>query len=255
MSDRACLDPEAEARATKDGDFANVDRREETPQERYRSDAMEKMWWSILHESNGETLFSTGGWDGSLLGSSCFEPYFDIKKQMAVIRTVDPSGVIVVRGLDDPHKFQRVYRFWHAPLETVKAEYRDQTFDDLPCQINDLESTHKVGNVPMATLVEVKDKVTTTRFALGANTNGTKGKSTPLLESRHDLGFVPFVIVPNIGPERDIWGWADYEFYRDLTGYIPAGLSVEEAAALRSSDSEEYLAVVTYLVQRSSAHS
>ena len=35
---------------------AIVDRREETAQERYRSDTMEKMWWGTLHASGGASL-------------------------------------------------------------------------------------------------------------------------------------------------------------------------------------------------------
>lgn len=202
---------------------AIVDRREETAQERYRSDTIEKLWWAILHESDGETLMATGGWDGSQLGAACFEPYFDVDKQMPLIRAVDPAGVLVVRGIDNPHNFQRVYRFWQAPLATVKAEYRDVTFDGYPCQVEGIESTHKVGQVPMVTLVQVKDKNQTIRFALG----GSAKDSIPLLRVHHGLGFTPFVVIPNIGPERDVWGWADYEFYRALAAYIPALFSRE----------------------------
>jgi hypothetical protein len=206
---------------------AVVDRREETPQERYRSDTMEKMWWGILHESGGDTLFATGGWDGSQLGATCFEPYFDVKKQVPCIRAIDPAGVLVVRGLDDPHDFQRYYRFWQVPLATARAEYRDLEFDGVAIQVNDLESTHKVGNVPMVTLVQVTDKQRTLRFALG------KDRTTPLYENVHGLGFVNFVVIPNIGPYRDIWGWADYEFIRSLAFYIP-DLFSREADIIRS---------------------
>src|SRR6187549_170990 len=49
-----------------------VDRREESPQERFRSDTMEKMVWGIIRESKGETEFADAAWDGSQLGASCF---------------------------------------------------------------------------------------------------------------------------------------------------------------------------------------
>ena len=208
---------------------AMVDRREETPQERYRSDTIEKMWWGILRESNGETMFASAGWDGSQLGSACFEVYFDLDKQMPVIRVVDPAGVIVVPGVSDPHAYQRVYRFWQVPLASAQAEYRDHDFRGVTVGLGEMASTHKIGNLPMVTLVQMADKKRTIRFALGSG----KVKALPLLQYDHNLGKVSYVVIPNIGPERDIWGWADYEFIRSLADYIPALFS-READILRS---------------------
>lgn len=208
---------------------AIVDRRRETPEERYRSDTMEKIWWSISHASGGDTWMAAGAWDGSQLGASCFGPYWDFEKRLPIIRPLDPSGILVVRGLDDPHNFQRVFRFWDAPLETVKAEYRGMEFaDGSEAPVDDLTSRHKIGEVPMVRLVEVCDKKRCFRFAIGAEGD----RSVPLYETFHNLDFVPYVVVPNIGPERDVWGWADYEFIRPLVAYLPQ-LFAREADILR----------------------
>lgn len=206
---------------------AIVDRREESPQERYRSDTMEKMWWSILRASHGETVFASAAWDGSQLGASCFEVYFDIGLQMPLIRAVDPAGVLVVRGIDDPHNFQRIYRFWEVPVAELQAEYRDVEVAGVDVQVSDIQSTHKVGNVPMATVIQACDKNTCVRFALGAQQKMGPKVNTPLWEWDHNLGFVNYVVIPNIGPERDVWGWADYEFVRGLVAYIPELFSRE----------------------------
>lgn len=211
-----------------------VPRREENAQERYRSDTMEKMLWGILRKSKLETLFSSAAIDGSQLGASCFEIYWDDVLQMPLVRTVDPSGVLVVRGLDDPHRFQRVYRFWQVPVATAMAEYRDHTFGQQPVNVGEIASTHKVGTTPMATIVQMYDQQRGIRFALGSEKkkDGDGKKSQPLWEWQHNLGFVNYVVIPNIGAERDIWGWADYEFVRSLCAYIPALFS-READILR----------------------
>lgn len=204
---------------------AVVDRREESPQERYRSDTMEKIWWSMVHDSGEETLFAEGAWDGSQLGASCFDVYFDPSTQKPIFRCLDPAGVIVVRGVEEVHDFERVFRYWSAPTSSVKAQYRNFDFDGSGTYITDvseLESDHKVGTVPMTTLVECGSRQSRYRFALG----GESG-ATPLYKRAHGLGFVPYVVIPNIGPYRDVWGWADYEFVRALCHYIPALLGRE----------------------------
>ncbi len=210
---------------------AHVDRREETPQERYRSDTMEKMWWGILHQSEGETMLSSAAWHGSQLGSSVLEVKFDIEKQMPYVCAVDPAGVLVVRGVNKVHDFQRVFQFWQVPLVEAQAEYRDQEFGGAPVAVGDLQSTHKIGTTEMVTLVQMTDKRTRVRFALGGTSN-RRGEAVPLMEWQHGLGFVPMAVIPNIGPYDDVWGWADYEFYRALVAYIPRLLS-READILR----------------------
>jgi len=210
---------------------AVVDRRQETAQERYRSDVMEKLWWSFVYESGGDTLFADGAWDGSQLGATCYDIYFDLQKQMPRFRAIDPAGVIVVRGVDDVHDFERVYRYWDAPLASVKAQYRDFDLDGtgfFTSPVSDLESSHKVGGVPMVTMVQCATKSGRFRFALGGD-NG----AVPLYQRGHDLEFVPYIVIPNIGPYRDVWGWADYDSVRALCHYIPA-LIGREADILRT---------------------
>lgn len=209
---------------------AIVDRREESPQERYRSDSIEKMWWGTLHDSGAETLFAEGGWDGSQLGASCFDAYFDPVTQKARLRSVDPAGVIVVRGIEDVHDFERVFRFWDAPLESVRAQYRNHDLDgtgEFSSAVSELQSSHKTGSIPMVTMVQMGDRQSVKRFALGG-----PGGGVPLHMRHHGLGFAPYVVIPNIGPYRDVWGWADYEFVRALVAYIPA-LFGREADILR----------------------
>lgn len=208
---------------------AIVDARDPSPIERYRSETMEKMWWSTLHASGGDTVISSGAWDASEVGSACFYVYWDVDEQKALIQSVDPAGILAVPGVDNPHRFQRVYRFWSRPLESVRAEYRNMSLDHQPVMVDELYSTHTFGEVDMCTLVECDDGKRKVRFALG----GSDFDSVPLLELSPNLGFVPYVVIPNIGPEREVWGWADYEFVRALCRYIPVMLG-READVLRA---------------------
>jgi hypothetical protein len=203
---------------------AVVDRRQETSQERYRSDTMEKIWWSILRASGGDTLFGTAAWDGSQLGASCFDVYFDVAKQIPLIRAIDPSGVLVVRGVHDPHDYQRVYRFWQVSLAEARAQWRGKTFAGTDIDVERMESTSKRGDLDLVTLCQMCDRERCVTFCLGGE--------VPLEEYEHNYGFVPYVVIPNIGPYRDVFGWADYEMVRDLSHYISALFS-READILR----------------------
>lgn len=202
-----------------------VDRREETPQERYRSDTIEKMVWGIIRESKGEAELADAAWDSSQLGAACFQVYFDVAKQMPIFRSLDPSGVLVVRGLDDPHDFQRFYRFWSVPRSTFEADYRDRTFRGKPVEVGRC-------SVDEVTIVECSDRTKKVRFTLDDGIG--------LSEYQHDLGFVPYVVIPNVGPQRRIWGWADYEFVRALVQYLPSLFS-READILRQVANGSYV--------------
>lgn len=207
---------------------AIVDRRDESPEERYRSDTMEKIVWAIMRASRGNTQFASGSWDGSELGSTVFDLYYDVKRQLPIFRAVDPIGLVVVPGVDDPHEFQRVYRSWDVPLASLRAEYKD----DPTVRLQEITKSHMAGTIEMVTIAQMCDEDQRVRFIPHC---GVK-----LEEETHSFGFVPYVVIPNVGPDRDIWGWADYEFVRAITAYLGALFS-READILRSVANGTYI--------------
>jgi hypothetical protein len=213
-----------------------VDQRDESPQERYRSDTMEKIVWAIMHASRGNTQFSDGAWDGSEIGATCFDMYWDEQKQLPIFRACDPVGVVEVCGAADPHDFNTIYRSWDVPFNSLLAEYQGKTIDGqldgVPVRIGDIEPSHTHAGVKMVTVAQRWDKTRTVRFVPGSNVK--------LLEYVHDYGFVPYVIIPNVGPARDIWGWADYEFIRAISHYI-SGLFSREADIIRAVANGTYI--------------
>ncbi len=209
---------------------AIVDRRDETPAERLRSDRMEKMWWGVCRESKGETQLSSAAWDGSQIGAACFEVYFSPKANLPYFRSIDPEGVVVQKGVDDPHDFKRVYRFWEVPVWSLKQDYRGKLFRGEEINV-DAIGGDGVGDT--VTLMQMADSKKTLRVACGE-------KPVPLWEKEHDYGFVPYVVIPNLGPERDVWGWADYEFVRALSAYLPKLFS-READIIRAIAGGAYM--------------
>jgi hypothetical protein len=205
-----------------------VDERAETPEERYRSDMMEKIAWAIIRDS-GDTQLSSGAWDASELGSGVFDMYFSDDKQIACFRRIDPIGFVEVQGVDNPHDFQRAFRAWEAPLSSVVAMYREQLFRGEPVRVDQIQSSHRNGSVEMVKIVQMCDKGRVVRVACGSENGSTVG----LYEYFHNYGFTPYVVIPNIGPYEDVWGWADFEFVRDLVHYIPALMS-READVIRT---------------------
>jgi len=192
-----------------------VDQRDESLEERHRSDTMEKIVWAVMRRSRAETAFASASWHGSEVGSACFDLYWDMRQQIPVFRAIDPMGVLEVQGVQDPHDFQRVYRMWDVPLVSVAAEYRDSTFRGQPVAVGNLKALNVDGGVEMVTIVQLCDRNHILRFALcgGAGIVG-------LYELEHNYGFAPYVVIPNIGPYDDVWGWADYEFVRAISGYM-----------------------------------
>jgi len=198
---------------------AVVDRREESPQERYRSDTMEKIWWSIVRASNGETNFGDAAWDSSQVGAAAFDLYYDVNLQTPIFRAIDPANCIVVRGLNDPHEFERAYRWWTVPVTTLANTYQGRQFRGTPVTVDGVTEM-------AATIVQVRTKDKTIKFVADAPTDS--GANVIGLSERIDnLGFVPYIIIPNLGPYRRIWGWADYEFVREIGRYINVALGRE----------------------------
>jgi hypothetical protein len=205
-----------------------VDERLDTAEERYRSDMMEKIAWAIIRAS-GKTQIADVAWDASELGAGVFDLYFDETHQIPKFRRVDPLGFVEVQGVDNPHDFQRVYRAFDAPVTAVAAQYRDQVFRGAPVLVDRLAKHHVEGTTDMVRIVQMCDKGIVTRYACGAN----QGQVVGLYEFQHDYGFTPYIVIPNIGPYADVWGWGDYEFVRDLVHYIPA-LHSREADIIRT---------------------
>lgn len=205
-----------------------VDERDSTPQESYRSDAMEKIVWATIRASKGETTFAAASWNASEIGAGCFDLYMDYDRNMPIFRSVDPIGIYEVPGVDDPHDFQRVFRYWDSPTASVQNDYRDKLFRGAPIDASSIGTYRNDDGVDMTRIVQMTDKQRTLRFAMGSN-----GESVGLYELEHGYGFVPYVIIPNLGPYEDVWGWADYEFIRALVEYIPV-LFQREADVLRT---------------------
>lgn len=197
-----------------------VDRREESEYERYRSETMERIVWAIIRASGDRTAFKDGAMDGSEYGTAAYDLYFNEKMQLPVFKSIDPMGILVVPGADDPHDFQRVYRSWTVPLTSLLADYRNVSFRGVP--VPELLSKIKDGNVILCQMCDKQQKI---RFILEGD--GDSAKVLPIWEETHGLGFAPYVLIPNVGREREIWGWGDYEMVRGLVHYIPTLLSRE----------------------------
>ena len=194
---------------------AYVDKREETQLEEWRSQVMEQIWWGVTHASQGEAQFGDAAWDGSQIGAASFEVYLDPSTlQVPRYCAVDTGALIVVPGLADPHEFQRIYRWWDVPLRSFILSYQDKQFRDVDIRVGDVQCNN---SQPVVTIVECCDSKRKIRFALGS-----KPGSHPvaLEEWTHNYGFVPNVVIPNVGPYRKIWGWSDYDFIREISYYI-----------------------------------
>jgi len=204
-----------------------VDQREESPEERHRSDSMEKIAWTIMSESKVETAFSSAAWNASEIGSACFDLYFDYTKNMPIFRSVDPVGILEVRGSEDPHDFHRVYRTWKAPLASVQMDYRGKQFRGKEIPVDDITAVADKDGVSWVTIVQMCDRERLIRFVCYSD------REMGLYELVHNYGFSPYVVIPNIGPYEDVWGWADYEFIRSVSHYI-SQLFSREADVLKA---------------------
>ena len=198
-----------------------------SPPEVYRADTKEKMLYASYGYSKAELQMMSGATDGSLHGAACFDLYWNSGRQLPRWRSISPGGVVVVEGVDDPHDFKRVYRYWRVSVAAFRAQYGG---NDLPggYTVNDVAADKDGKDV--VTICEVNDGYTKMRFADGKM----------LFEETIDYGFVPYFVIPNLGPLRMVFGYSDYEFYRGLVKYYEAALS-RQADVLRGSSGGAYL--------------
>lgn len=201
-------------------------RRDSSAPERFRADTIEKILYAVYSYSSADLQFASGAHDGSLLGAACFDVYYNFTRQMPRFRSVFPGGILVVPGVEDPHEFKRVYRFWQVSVASFRAEYGDrvfpggQTWRDIKAD----EGTEKI------TMVKACDTHKAELFA-----------GDVLLETEeHNYGFTPYVIIPNLGPIRKLWGYSDYEFYRVVAAYYESVLS-RQADVIRSAANGAYV--------------
>lgn len=211
-----------------------VDERESTETERYRSDAMEKIVWAILRASGSEQLFSSGAWDGSQLGATCIDLWMDMGKNMPVASICDPAGVVVVPGVRDPHDFLRLYRCWDVPVKSLKETYKDKLFRGEPVKVGEISASFSDSGFDVVKVISACDKGKQTMFAHG------KQSVVGLEEYQHDYGFVPYIVIPNIGKYEDVYGYADYEFIRALQFYMSALFS-RQADVIRAVANGAYI--------------
>lgn len=204
-----------------------VDERDASPNERYRSDAMEKIGWSILRESGSETLLSSGAWDGSQLGATVFEVWMDVGKNMPIINNIDPATFIPVLGAKNAHDFPRIYRHWNVPTKSLIMDYEGKHFRGEPIKTGDFSASGSLSGVPMTQVLLMCDREKSLMFA------NSPDSVVGLEEYVHNLGFCPYVSIPNIGKYEDVFGWADYEFIRSLQHYLSALFS-SQADVIRS---------------------
>ncbi len=194
-------------------------RRDSSAPERYRADTIEKILCAVYGDSQAQLQFASGAHDASLLGAACFDLYYDIEDQMPYFRAVHPGGILVIPGIRDPHQFKRVYRFWNVSVASFRAEYKGVEFPGGQTVLDVMPD----GDTNSITLIRMSDGEYHRLMAGGVL----------LEERRHDYGFAPYIVIPNLGPTHKIWGYSDYEFYRHVAAYYEAVMS-RQADLLRA---------------------
>lgn len=195
--------------------------------EMYTGDLKEKLLYSVYEESDAEQQFADAAHDGSLLGPGCFQVYYNPAYDQPRFRAVDPRHVLVVPGVDDPHDFEACYYFWEISVASFRAKYGMTPLPDG----TDAHSIKTDNGTDKVCVVERWDRQTKVRMAGGH-----------LLEpvTTHSYGFTPYVVIPNLGPYRDIWGYGDYEFFRHIAAYYETLMS-RQADVIRATANGAYL--------------
>jgi hypothetical protein len=192
--------------------------------ERFRSDTIEKLIYGVWRYSDIASQFASGAHHASLLGAACFDVWLDPSNlQIPKVRELHPGTVLVVPGIDDIHDFEAVYRFWPVSIRSLREKYRGV---DLPHggHIDDVRPTEDGGGSTI--LVELITRDNRVRFA---------GK-TVLSERPHTYGFAPYIIIPNLGPVEELWGFSDHEFYKDAVAYLERLISRQADVAATTAN-------------------
>jgi hypothetical protein len=118
----------------------------------------------------------------------------------------------------DPVKvwpYARVYRSWTTPVAALVASYRNRNInpfhDDFgPVSVEQLVPNEGGEDVNRCTVHEVSTDAFKLRWC----------GSVKLLEYEHGYGICPWAVGANIGPNRQIWGYADTELMADAAIYF-----------------------------------
>lgn len=191
--------------------------------ERFRSDTIEKLIYGVWRYSDVDTQVSSGAHHASLLGASCYDVWFDFGRQMPRFRELHPGTVMVVPGIDDPHDFEAVYRFWTVSIRSLRERYKGVP---LPFDGNIEDIKPEDDSVGKATLVELVTRNQRIRFC----------QKTILSEKEHTYGYAPYVVIPNLGPAEEMWGISDWEMYKDVVAYLERLISRQADVAATTAN-------------------
>jgi hypothetical protein len=215
-----------------------VDRADQSLAERWRQYALERYLAVCWARSDAAVQIQDGAWDGSGVGAVAFEVDYHIKDQIGCFYARAPEGIVIVPDPVTVWPFQRVYRSWTTSVAALKATYNGR-------DVSPFDSTF--GPVAVEDLVpdEGGDKDTNRCTVHEVSTPEFKLRwcgSVELYYIEHNYGICPWVVVPNVGPRRKLYGYGDVEMLADAALYYQMLMSKQAdvtAFAARGAYTEE----------------
>src|SRR5660397_72858 len=177
--------------------------RQETKQERWRAEAIEKILAGIYRFSDAAVQFQTAGWHASVLGAGVWKIDWDFKGNMATFRAVKPEDVMV--------------RFVGGNSGAI--EYAIQKSERTKDSVGAMFELDPDGLVSDYADGSGKHDMVVVRDYWDEQNHYIVGGGMALHSSPNIFGFVPFELVRNVGPSEYAWGFSDQEFYESLSEY------------------------------------
>lgn len=195
--------------------------------QRFLSATKEKMLYACYDHSMAEEQLAGAAHDGSLHGTSVFRVYWKIDANLPCFRAECSGNIVVVPTVENPLVLETAYYFHSVSLHSFRRKYEGVTFPTGGTAL-DVDSDGSAGLA--VTLIDCYDDQWWYRLA-----------GDHIVEMRqHGYGFCPYIIIPNLGPPRRLWGYSDYEFVRHLIRYYEA-LQSRIADATRAAANGAYL--------------
>ena len=176
--------------------------RQENEDERWRSEAVERMLSSVYYHSEAQVELQSAAWHASVLGAGCIRLEWRVGANFPYLKSVKPENVLPKFSGDGKEMEYLIYSAERS-LASVAKQYR---VDPAILQADRVEDGTGREFVQLLDYWDKERRV-------------TSAGGRVLHQRQHNWGFIPFIIFRNVGPSEKRWGYSDSEFYEGLVSY------------------------------------
>jgi len=183
--------------------------RSESEAERWRAEAIEKILAGTYSDSRAGQQFHSAAWHGTVLGAGCWRLRWNFKRNMPEFYSIKPDNLLVKLGSADGRAWDYAIYVTERSISSLAKQYKKPS--------TYFTADREESGTGVA-YVRVYDFWNEGRHIIAAG-------GRILHDNINPFGFIPYVVVRNVGPNEYVWGLSDQEFFESLSEYYNALIS------------------------------